>query len=202
MAYATPATGDLRRVRALRWTYWLLIAGWAAAAVAVVSLSTIDDESVLFTAPLILIIGIGTIFQARRAGQPIAFWLGVAAIVVVLLGVLMINAQGWGPARAREPLSWLGIVYLLCSAPPTFIGCMGIRAAQRGEAAVDLDWLWEGRAVAMAGVVFGILVMAFAFLGQVSGLERHQIMGPMLTAGGTIIAGGLIAYAIAMGKRD
>ncbi|HEV7300804.1 MAG TPA: hypothetical protein VGN72_15670 [Tepidisphaeraceae bacterium] len=170
MAYATPSAGDPRRVGRLRWTLWLLVAGWAACLVGILSLVTIDAETAVVSGPALVLIGIVTIVYASRAGLPLARAIGIAHVVIVTFLTLMVSVNNWSPGRAQDPLFVFGGFYLLLITLPTLAAALSLRAQLRDIEAYDFGWMLEGRPVAVSGMLLGGMIMMMGFFSGVVGV--------------------------------
>jgi hypothetical protein len=92
---------------------------WALAAWAVVF--RIKVESVLFTGPVLCVLGLAIVLAGVLAHQTLFLALGAAHCALCVLFAVLVNVNHWGPGAAHRPFVLLGALYLLAAVVPTHL---------------------------------------------------------------------------------
>ena len=94
--------------------------GWLCCLVAL-ALILHEVESVLFTGPILFVIGAVVIVSGAFMRDRWVVLLGAGHCTVCVLFVALVNLRSWNPADARLPFIVMGAAYTLVAAAPTFI---------------------------------------------------------------------------------
>ena len=92
---------------------------WSLAAWAVMARVTV--ESVLFTGPVLLALGLVIVLAGVLTRRTLFLALGAAHCAVCVLFVVLVNVNHWGPSEALGPFTFLGGASLAASAGPTLV---------------------------------------------------------------------------------
>ena len=92
---------------------------WALAAWAVVF--QLKVESVLFTGPVLFVLGLVIVLAGVLAPRTLFVLLGASHCALCVLFAVLVNVNHWGPGAAWRPFSLLGAVYLVCAVVPTYV---------------------------------------------------------------------------------
>lgn len=95
----------------------LLGVGILCALCAWLAIPLITVESVLFSGPILAIVGLATTIYGIRHHYPQVTTMGAAHVAICILFVSLVNLLGWGPGAARVPFMLMGAIYILIMAP-------------------------------------------------------------------------------------
>jgi hypothetical protein len=117
LEYAKPTTLPQRR----RWVVWarvLLVLAAADLVVGWLLIPIVHAETVIVTAPILFVLGLGLIVTSWRVKLLIGAILGLAHCSLCLLFTMLVNARDWSPSDATLPFTIMGGVYTLAIALP------------------------------------------------------------------------------------
>jgi hypothetical protein len=82
-----------------------------ACAIAWLLIVFVEVESVLFTGPVILTLGVLLIIGGALARDARAVAFGIAHAFICVLFFLLVNLFGWSPGQAKQPFTVMGASY-------------------------------------------------------------------------------------------
>jgi hypothetical protein len=134
-------------VSSQRWintTRWFIAAG-AVVCVAGPVLIIAKVESVLFTGPLLLLIGLATLITGNLTRFLLAALLGVAHCTICLLFFILVQVHDWSPHEARVPFLNMSLLYAILIVPVSVLACLRppARPAEEGKC-VQCGYLLHG----------------------------------------------------------
>jgi len=80
----------------------------------------VDVESVLATGPILFLVGFVMVVMGYWIGYRLAAGIGAAHMGVCVLFVLLVNILNWSPSAASFPFAWMGLLYTVATAWPSF----------------------------------------------------------------------------------
>jgi len=113
-ANAAVAAGRLRRWRAAMRV--LLVIGLFLSVGAWIAL-LVQVETVIFSGPVLVLAGVGTLLAGWRGSYRPAAYVGAAHVAISLLFFVLVNLLQWGPGDARLPFAWMGFGYVAVMIP-------------------------------------------------------------------------------------
>jgi hypothetical protein len=79
-------------------------------------------RTVLFSGPVLMIVGAMMVIGGVRGRQPFVWGLGIAHCTVCVLFAALVNLRHWNPPQAAEPFAVMGGAYNLVTIPATIWG--------------------------------------------------------------------------------
>jgi len=79
----------------------------------------IHVETVLFSGPLLLLVGLAMVTGGFYRRQPFIWGLGSAHCAICVLFIVLVNLLNWSPSEAAQPFAVMCGAYNLLSIPAT-----------------------------------------------------------------------------------
>lgn len=111
---------------------WLVAAGGVVCALAL-ALLPVSVESVLFTGPLLFLIGVAMIVAGNLTRYLLAALLGTAHCTICILFFALVQIRNWGPTSARERFVAMGVLYAIAVIPVSMLAWLRPPRPPAGE---------------------------------------------------------------------
>ncbi|HOW70157.1 MAG TPA: hypothetical protein PKY77_06095 [Phycisphaerae bacterium] len=98
-------------------TRGLIALGWFTCIMAWGLVVLVDVESVLFTGPILLVVGLLSVMAGLLAKYGRAAAVGACYAGVSLFFFLLVVIFDWGPGEAEQPFLWMGGAFNICIIP-------------------------------------------------------------------------------------
>lgn len=123
-----------------------------------------EIESILFTCPLLTLVGLALAAIGCRLDSSGLLIYGVSAPLVCAAGAGSIAVNQWGPSEARAPITLIAIVYSFLCAPMAAWSFSQIRRMKReGPRSQSLRWQFGLKSVLLLMTVICVSIVGGKF---------------------------------------